>query len=98
MQEEIIVIEEYAKQSHTDIQFINQLGEYGLIQITIHEQARCIPTQQLSLLEKYSRLHYDLEINMEGIEAISHLLERIEAMQNELSHLKRKLHLYQPFQ
>ncbi len=97
MQEEIIVIEEYAKQSHTDIRFINQLGEYGLIEITIQEQTRYIPSQQLPLLEKYTRLYYDLDINMEGIEAINHLLQRIEAMQEEMNDLRRTLHLHQPF-
>ena len=94
MQEDIITTEEYARQSHTDIQFIKQLGDYGLIQIIIAEQQPCIDSQQLPLLEKYMRLHYDLDINMEGIEAISHLLQRITDMQFEMENLKRNLRLY----
>ena len=95
MEEDIILTEEYARQSHTDIHFINQLGEHGLIQITVLEQRKYIPSHQLPLLEKYTRLHYDLDINMEGIEAISHLLQRLENIQNEMETMRRTLRLYQ---
>jgi hypothetical protein len=37
------------------------------------------------------RLHYDLDINIEGIETINHLLEKIEEMQREIAHLKNKI-------
>ncbi len=91
MEEDIVMIEEYARQSHTDVQFIHQLSQNGLIQIVIHQQAPCVPSRQLPLLEKYTRLHYDLDINLEGIEAISHLLQRLEIMQNEVENLRRQL-------
>ena len=96
MDEDLITAEDYAKNSHTDIAFINQLREYGLIEITIQQQVQYIPSRQLPLLEKYSRFYYDMDINLEGIEAIAHLLQRIEAMQNELGNLKRTMRLYQP--
>ena len=97
MQEDIITTEEYARQSHTDIHFINQLGEHGLIEIIIQEQRPYIHSQQLPLLEKYTRLHYNLDINVEGIEAISHLLQRITDMQTEMDNLRRQMRLYQSF-
>ena len=94
--EDVIIIEEYARQSQTDVHFISQLGNYGLIQIVMEQQVQCILTHQLPLLEKYTRLYYDLDINVEGIEAISHLLQRIESLQNEMERMKRTLHLYEP--
>ena len=96
MNEDIITTEDYAKQSHTDIQFINQLYEYGLIEIIIQEQTQCISYQQLPLIEKFTRLRYDLDINMEGIEAISHLLQRVDTMQQEMENLRRTLRFYEP--
>ncbi len=93
-QNEMIPTEEYAKQSHTDMHFINQLREFGLIEIVFEKESPCIPSHQLPLLEKYARLHYDLDINFEGIEAISHLLSRIEMMHNEMNQLKNTLRLY----
>ena len=51
--------------------------------------------QQLPRLERLARMHYDLDINLEGIEAISHLLERVERMQHDLRALQEWLHLYE---
>jgi hypothetical protein len=36
-------------------------------------------------------MHYDLEINIEGIETIHYLLEKIEEMQKEIVNLRNKL-------
>jgi hypothetical protein len=41
------------------------------------------------------RLHYDLGINLEGIETIFHLLERIESLQHEMLNLKKKISFYE---
>lgn len=97
MQEDVIIVEEYAMQSHVDVQFIDRLREYGLIEIRLEQQLQYIPFNQLPLLEKYTRLHYDLDINLEGIEAISHLLNRVEMMQKEMENMRSLLRLYEPF-
>jgi chaperone modulatory protein CbpM len=36
------------------------------------------------------RLHNELEINVAGIEAITHLLERVEQMQEEMRRLRNR--------
>jgi hypothetical protein len=41
------------------------------------------------------RLHHELDINVEGVEAISHLLMLIEKMQEELTVVKNRLRLYE---
>ena len=48
---------------------------------------------QLPDVERYSRMYYDLSINIEGIDAIHHLLERMESMQQEIYSLHNKLKL-----
>jgi len=40
------------------------------------------------------RFHYDLNINIEGIDAITHLLQQIEDLQQELIATKNKLRLH----
>jgi hypothetical protein len=49
----------------------------------------------LQKLEKMVRLHHDLDINIAGIEAIAHLLERLEYLQDEMRTLKNRLRLYE---
>ena len=39
-------------------------------------------------------MYYDLSINMEGIDAIHHLLEKMEDMRREMSLLRKQLLLY----
>jgi len=54
-----------------------------------------IDSGQLQQLEKYIRLYYELDINLEGIETITHLLRRIDLMQDEIIMLKNRLRLYE---
>jgi chaperone modulatory protein CbpM len=75
--------------------FISSLHEAGLVEITIIDQAEYIPETQLQKLEKMVRLHHDLDINIAGIEAITHLLTRLESIQDEMRVLKNKLRLYE---
>ena len=49
---------------------------------------------ELPNVERYSRMYYDLSINMEGIDAIHHLLERMEDMRHEMRSLRKQLLLY----
>lgn len=50
---------------------------------------------QLGELERYSHLYYDLSINIEGIDAIRHILGRMDSLQQEIRQLRRQLKRYQ---
>jgi len=54
-----------------------------------------LPASQLYDVERYTRMYYDLSINIEGIDAIHHLLGRVESLQQEVNRLKSKLKLYE---
>lgn len=74
-----------------DTSFIDSLKEYGLITIVIYDETEYIEKEKLHEVEKMIRLHYDLNINIEGIEAISHLLNKIDSLQHEINTLKSRL-------
>ena len=78
-----------------EMNFIYSLQEYGLLDTVNSEEDIFIPADQLSELEKLIRLHYELDINLEGIDAICHLLKRLEAAQQEVTHLRSLLKFYQ---
>ena len=67
----------------------------GLIEIRTIESKYFVEKEQLPKLEKFVRFYYDLDINLEGIEAITYLLQRIENLQNEIVVLKNRLRLYE---
>jgi len=69
--------------------FIYELYHNGLIEIIPENEQDYIDEEQLLLIEKFSDWHYELELNMQGIEVVSRLLTRIEQLQQELRALKR---------
>lgn len=94
MQTDLIIIKEYCDKCHIDPSFILMLEEDGLIDVQVVEKERYIRSSQLAELEKYTRLYYDLSINTAGIDAIQHLLGRINRMQQEILYLRSKLNVH----
>lgn len=80
-------------QSQIEPDFIAQLENEGLIEITVIDNKSYINVSQLKNLEQYIRWHYDLSINIEGIDVIKSLLDKMSDMQNEILRLKEKLRL-----
>jgi hypothetical protein len=95
MAAELISIEEYCRHHHTEITFVDALEDNGLIQIVYAETCRCIDSEQLEQLEKYTRLYNELELNIPGIEVVNVLLEKMETMQHRIRELEYKLHFYE---
>lgn len=91
MEKNWIIISEYCEKSHTDRDFLDLLEESGLIEIQDIDGQPCLPDTQLGDLERYCHLYYDLSINIEGIDAIRHMLARIEDLQREVHRLRRQL-------
>ncbi|MER3465474.1 MAG: MerR family transcriptional regulator [Chitinophagaceae bacterium] len=95
MDNELIPTEVICTHYQVEYQFIQSLHEAGLIQLTTVEHRAFIPPTQLQDLERMIRMHYDLHINLEGIEAIAHLLDRVKLLQKEMTQLRNRLRLYE---
>ncbi len=93
--EQLILAAECCNYYNIEISFINSLQEFGLIEIITVEEKEFIHSDQLSELEKFTHMHYELDINLEGIEAISHLLHKVKDLQQEIRLLKSKLELFE---
>jgi hypothetical protein len=95
MERDMIPAEEFCTHHHISYTFISGLQEAGLIEIVTVEEQPCLHTEQLRQLEKLVRLHTDMDINMEGIEAIAHLLQRMDDMQQRMNRLSQRLRIYE---
>jgi hypothetical protein len=93
--ENMISATEFCECHHIEISFIDSLKEQGLIELASIEETQYIRASQLHILEKIVRLYYDLDINIEGIDAVINLLQRMEDMQHEIALLKNRLRLYE---
>jgi chaperone modulatory protein CbpM len=90
-QEKLIPVKDFCIHHNIEYSFVSSLENSGLISITSVKRSSFIHVDEMHKLEKFVRLHYDLDINLEGIETINYLLERIEEMQKEIVNLKNKL-------
>jgi len=95
MQSHLIQAELFCTHYHAEVSFINQLHDSGLIEIVMVENTPFIQEDDLQKLEKIVRLHYNLQINVEGIETIIHLLDKVENMQQQMAVLRSRLGLYE---
>jgi hypothetical protein len=90
-QEDLVPAKDFCINHNIEYSFISSLQNSGLISVTSIKRSSFIHADEMHKLEKFVRLHYDLDINIEGIETINHLLEKIEEMQKEIVQLKNKL-------
>jgi hypothetical protein len=91
----LVAIDEFCASHKIEISFLSSLHESGLIELTTIRESEFIEVDQLQKLEKFIRLYYELDINLEGIETINYLLQRINSMNDEISHLRNALRLYE---
>ena len=94
-QSNLIAMDAFCTNHQIDYSFVQLLHQNGLIETRMIEQTVYIPEDQLPSLERMVRLHFDMDINIEGIETITHLLERIEEMQQEIIQLKNLVGVYE---
>ncbi len=78
-----------------EMSFFNNLSDYGLIEIITIEQSHFVHKDKASDIEKIIRMHLELNINFEGIDTTFNLLEKINALQAELTIVRNRLRLYE---
>lgn len=91
----LIAADEFCTYHQVEYAFIRSLSEAGLIEVKVTGERTYIPETELQKLERMARLHTELEINLAGIEAITHLLRRVESIQEETRNLRNRLRRYE---
>ncbi|WP_034258923.1 chaperone modulator CbpM [Aequorivita capsosiphonis] len=94
-QEKYILVSLYCEQSHIENTFVQNLYEYGLVNLEERESETFIDEDDITEIERLFRLHHDLGINYEGLDAIKQMLNRMRKMEKELDLLQKKLRLYE---
>lgn len=92
---EMIPAEEFCYHHHVELSFILSLHESGLIAVTKEDEKVFVYSNELDVLERLVRLHSELDINLEGIETVSYLLQRMNDMQREIVSLSNRLRYYE---
>lgn len=75
--------------------FISALEEIELIELKTIDGTLYIETTHIQTIERFIRLHFELEINIEGIDVINNLLDQVNRLQEENNQLKNRLGLFE---
>lgn len=91
--DQLVRVDVFCQYCEVEEQFIFSLHEAQLIQLSQSGNDYYLLTETLPEVEKLCRFHYDLEINIAGIETIQHLLQTIAELQRQNAALKNQLRL-----
>jgi len=93
--QDLILIETLCSHYQIEVTFFSELNKTGLIEIETIEQEQFLHKDQIGDVEKMIRLHHELNVNMEGIDIVLNLLQKMDVLRNELSTVKNRLKLYE---
>lgn len=93
--EDFILTDEICTHYRVEETFILALDERELIHLTIVERKRYLPIDQITEFERMRRLHYEMDINLEGLEAVKDLLNKVVRLKQEKQRLENRLRLYE---
>lgn len=93
--EKYILVRVFCERTQIEDEFLQNLNEYGLVSFEEKENEVFIHEQDISEIERFFRLHHDLGINYEGLDAIKQMLDRMDRLEKEMTLLQKKLHLYE---
>jgi hypothetical protein len=94
-QENFIPIHKLCELYQVEMSFFSNLNEIGLIQITTIEQSHYVHQDKINDIEKILRIHRDLDLNIEGIDIVFNLLQKIDDLENEMMTIKNRLRFYE---
>lgn len=80
---------------HTEITFFTDLDDKGLIEIVNLEDDLYVHQDKLHQVDRIIRIHRELNVNIEGVDVVMNLLEKVDKLQIELQRMQSRLSLYE---
>lgn len=80
--------EDLVKIYDIEITFFDSLEEAGLVKPVLENETKYLLYEELPDFERFTTWHYDLEVNLPGLEVIHHLLKKMEVLQEENQQLQ----------
>jgi len=68
-----ITVKQFCANYDVPSSFINSLSNFELIELIEIENTKHLQIKDIHRIEKMMRLHYDLNVNFEGLDIINHL-------------------------
>jgi hypothetical protein len=89
--QKLVLVETLCVHYEIETSFFESLEEIGLIILVRERDEIYVSEEKVAYLEKVLRLQKELNVNLEGIDIILNLLEKVESLQSGLSVAKQRL-------
>lgn len=83
--------EELVQIYNIEITFFDELVDSGLLNIETDNEIRYLMYEDLPTFERFTNWHYDLEINLPGLEVIHNMLQKMENLNQINRELMQKI-------
>ncbi|WP_294296722.1 chaperone modulator CbpM [uncultured Chryseobacterium sp.] len=83
--------EELVKIYNIEITFFDELVDSGLLNIQTENEVRYLMYEDLPNFERFTNWHYDLDINLPGLEVIHDMLKKMEDLRQRNRELMNRL-------
>lgn len=83
--------EELVKIYNIEITFFDELVDGGLLTVETENEIHYLLYEDLPVFERFTNWHYDLEINLPGLEVINDMLRKMEDLKQKNRDLMNKL-------
>jgi chaperone modulatory protein CbpM len=94
--ETLISAHDFFTYHQLDVSFVVALEEQGMLQTITIGPVQYLHPDQLGPLERLIRLHRELAVHVDDLDIVTHLLERLERAQEQVSELQNRLAFYEP--
>ncbi len=94
--QKLIAVKAFCSYHEINDEVFFEFESRNLIHLVKEKRSYYIPYNQLPLAEKLIRLHLQLGINLEGLEVILPLLERLQSQEDNLQKLAKQVNFYKP--
>ena len=93
--EKLILIPQLCAHYQVEMSFFSELHEFGIIEVLTIDNSTFIHEDKISVVEKVVRMKKDLNINLEGVDTVLNLLDKINDLQTQLNATQNRLRLYE---
>jgi hypothetical protein len=90
----LIAVKTFCLQHNIPADFILELHQHEIIQLVIEKRNRFIPVKQLQELERIVRIYRDLQLDINGIQTVLHLVNRLQEKEAEITALRNQLNFF----
>ena len=93
---EFVPAELFCNTYNINVAVVKSWQKIGLVELVELDEKSYIPHDQLRKMEQLLRLHFDLDIQLEDVDVVFNLIEKVKELQNENMILKGLLNNQMP--